>query len=379
MESSSAYKGITPNKLDKYTSLIEHHHARIEQLKAMYETIHYARSNSLEIQDILKNKDPQTEFEKTKLKQKANEITELEKKMDKIVIELESIRRKQKSGNDDDYISLPTYGTTDTPDFTALKSLPAFDPDKKDPSLYDIWQLIVEFVQNCNLSEKGLRTILTSKLKGRALSTYLRIKSKSIKEIIILLKEEYGSFPTKELLEFEKDNFNRKENESIKGAMSRHDYITRQLYKDLPDDEISEIITRDGKIMLKRIVRPEILSELQREINRASDIGAPLTYEAMLEKAHFEEKLFIKVKAKSSKTKANPTTPSSPKQELCQAIHSMDLEEDEDEIEDNDYDIPPDRNYDIPDDRYSDEEDLDFWAERERYYNNNINKQFDEI
>ena len=356
--SSTAYKGVTPKQLDKYRSGIAHHHARIEQLKGSYMTLHYARYNTIQQQNLLKSKENQTENEKTQYKQNINDMTELEKQMDKIFIELENIKQKQNS-SDDDYITLPKYGTIDTPDFIALNTLPAFDPDKKEPTLYNIWQLIVEFVQNCNLSEKGLRTTLTAKLKGTALSTYLRIKSKPIKEIIILLKEEYGSFPTKESLEQEKDNFKRHENESIRGAMSRHEYIIRQLYKHLPENEITEIITRDGRITLKSIVRPEIFTILQRETNRASDIGSPMSFKSLIEKADFEEKLFIKEKEKTSKTTTpNIADKTSTSQATVNTLQHNDYEE-EDEIEEDDYDTPP---YAYSDEEiYSEEERPNFW------------------
>ena len=43
--------------------------------------------------------------------------------MDKIFIELDNIKQKQNS-SDDDYITLPKYGTIDTPDFIALNTPP---------------------------------------------------------------------------------------------------------------------------------------------------------------------------------------------------------------------------------------------------------------
>ena len=103
------------------------------------------------------------------------------------------------------------------------------------------------YVENFNLSEKALRTILQFKLQGKALSMFLRLNSKPIKKIITLLNEEYGSFPTRETLEYEKENFDRKENESIRGAMSRFEDITKKLHKDLPGNEITEITHREGK------------------------------------------------------------------------------------------------------------------------------------
>merc|ERR1711974_146116 len=146
-------------------------------------------------------------------------------------------------------------------------------------------------------------------------------------------------------------------------GMTRYEYITRQLYKDLPEEEITEIIDRDAKIMLKRIVKPEILSELQREINRASDIGVPLTYEAMLEKAHFEEQLLTKNIAKKTQKASKPNPP---KPERALASFLYDEIDDEEEIDDEpQHEIEDER----PPNRYHDEneDEQDYWAERRRY------------
>ena len=369
-----AYKGITPDKLNKYSSRIDHYHSKIEESKQKFETLDFARTNTIQLQKILKSKDPPSDAEKTQIKQNSDYISHLEQKMDKILLDLESINKKQKSSNDD-YITIPVYGPNDTPDFIAIRSLPAFDPDKGNQTLYDVWQIIVAHVEDCNLSEKALRTILQFKLQGKALSMYLIIKSKPIKKIITLLNEEYGSFPTRETLEYEKENFERKENESIYGAMTRFEDITKKLYKDLPENELTEITHREAKNVLKRIVKPpEVLSELQREINRASDIGAPLTYEAMLEIAHFEEKLHAKHKAKKAQ-KASKPNPLKPERTVANFFFN---EEDEEEIDDEpQHEIvderPPNRYHD------EDEDEQDYWAERRHYYNNNSNRQYDNI
>ena len=294
------FSGPTPDQLDKYKSKIGHQHARIEQLKNKYETLFHSRKNSRALINALKLKSDQTVADKSLQEQGAEFVQDLEAQMNKILSELKSIRLKQRA-SDNDYITLPIYGENDTVDFIALNSLPSFDPRDKEPTLYHIWQLLIEFAQNMNLSEKGFKTCLIAKLKGKALTTYLMMKDQSIKDIIILLKDQFGSFPTKETLEQDLLNFSREKDESIKGAISRFHFIIKNLYKDLSNEELENILNRETLLTIKRIVKPEILTILEREISRAREIGSPLEHDVILQLVHNEELLL----RKQQKTEAN--------------------------------------------------------------------------
>ena len=149
--------------------------------------------------------------------------------------------------------------------------------------------------------------------------------------------------------------------------MSRHEYIIRQLYKHLPENEITEIITRDGRLTLKSIVRPEIFTILQRETNRASDIGSPMSFKSLIEKADFEEKLFIKEKEKTSKTTIpvatnnKPTYPATVNTLQHDDYEEADETEEDDEFDEGEFNSQPDKYSDPYSDPYTDEESPNFW------------------
>ena len=359
------FSGPTPDQLDKYKSKIGHQHARIEQLKNRYETLFHARKNSSALINALKLKQDLTERDKSLQQQGTEYVQNLEAQMNKILSELKAIAQKQRA-SDDDYITFPIYGENDTPDFIALNSLPSFDPSQEVPTLYHIWQLITEFSQSMNLSEKGFRTVLVAKLKGKALTTYLMTKDKPIKDIIILLKDQFGSFPTKETLEQDYNNFSREHDESIKGAISRFHFIIKNLYKDLSHEEIESITNRETLLMIKRIVKPEILTTLEREISRAREIGSPLEYDAMLQIAHNEELLLAK------QTKPNKF------RNTAMAINSIQKNDTEEQDETNDtFDNPytcDDDDHDNDDDDHdNDDDDNDYEDDGETHtFNNHI-------
>ena len=348
---STKFSGPTPDQLEHYKSKIGHQHARIEQLKNKYETLFHARKNSSALINALKLKQEQTEKDKNLQTQGTEYVQTLENQMNKILSELKSIQLKQRA-SDNDYITFPIYGENDTPDFIALNSLPSFDPGKEEPTLYHIWQLLIEFCTSMNLSEKGFKTCLIAKLKGKALTSYLMTK-----EIIILLKDQFGSFPTKETLEQDLLNFSRENDESIKGAISRFHFIIKNLYKDLNPEEIKQILNRETLLMIKRIVKPEILTILEREISRAREIGSPLEYDAMLEIAHNEE-LLLRKQLKKTANKYGRNT---------MVINSIQHDDNEEQDETSN-DI-----FDDDDDDDDDEDDNDYEDDGETHtFNNHI-------
>ena len=215
-----------------------------------------------------------------------------------------------------------------------------------------------------NLSEKGFRTVLVAKLKGKALTTYLMTKDKPIKDIIILLKDQFGSFPTKETLEQDYNNFSREHDESIKGAISRFHFIIKNLYKDLSHEEIESITNRETLLMIKRIVKPEILTTLEREISRAREIGSPLEYDAMLEIAHNEE-LLLRKQLKKTANKYGRNT---------MVINSIQHDDNEEQDEtSNDIFDDHDASNDDDDDDDDDEDDNDYEDDGETHtFNNHI-------
>ena len=298
-----------PEKLKDYKSKIDHQHARIEQLKAKYETMYYAHLNSRQIQTNMDIKKEKTTKELTQANKIQECIHDLEAEMKQIILELKSIKQKQ-CKLDEDFIAVPTYGTNDTPDFIALNSLPSFDPDEPNTNLFEVWQLIKEFAQSFNLSEKGIKTCLAAKLKGEALKTYLRLRTYSIRKILRILKDNFGSFPSIAQYEEEYNNFRRKSNEPITSAMSRFKHILMNLCRDEPKQFRHQTLAREGTRMLKMIAMPEALSMLEREEKKSDSTGTTMTFRAKLKLIQEEERILKKQQEKleKPKTKKIPQT-----------------------------------------------------------------------
>ena len=295
-----------PEELKKYHSKIDHQHARIEQIKGTYESMYHARTNTLQIQTDYNLKKEKNSDEMTQAKRLETCILDLETRMRQILTELKTIKQKQ-CKLDEDFIAVPTYGTNDTPDFIALNSIPCFDPDEPSNNLFEVWQLIKEFAQSFNLSEKGIKTCLATKLKGEALKTYLRLRTNSIRKILRLLKENYGSFPSIAQYEEEYKNFSRKSNEPITSAMSRFKHILMNLCRDEPKQVRQQTLEREGTRMLKNIAMPEALSTLEREENKSRNTGAMMRYKNKLKLIQAEERILEKEREKLEKPKTHKT------------------------------------------------------------------------
>ena len=359
-----------PEELEKYHSKIDHQHARIEQIKGTYESMYHARTNTLQIQTDYNLKKEKNSDEMTQAKRLETCILDLETRMRQILTELKTIKQKQ-CKLDEDFIAVPSYGTNDTPDFIALNSIPCFDPDEPSNNLFEVWQLIREFAQSFNLSEKGIKTCLAAKLKGEALKTYLRLRTNSIRKILRLLKENYGSFPSIAQYEEEYNNFRRKSNEPITSAMSRFKHILMNLCRDEPKQFRHQTLAREGTRMLKMIAMPEALSMLEREEKKSDNTGTTMTFRAKLKLIQEEERILKKQQEKleKPKTKKIPQTnhinydnhETQPKEKILPTTNNTYYDEwyndDYEDQEDQDHQYPNERKiYPTTNNIYYDEE-----------------------
>ena len=197
----------------------------------------------------------------------------------------------------DDDVPMPTFGQLDQ--VKGWHILPRFDnitTGHKQEShtnvyfcatIYQYWCKIIQYVSTQGISEKGTKTILGLSLEQEPYDIFSRNIDKPVKEIILQLKERFGSFPTQADYEDQLASFKREIEEPISIAMNRFEFIIRNVYKgeyDLP--KIVELRCRNE---VKHIARPHAQEVLARK--EAEEGNQPFTYQRRLKIIKDEERL----------------------------------------------------------------------------------------
>ena len=195
----------------------------------------------------------------------------------------------------DDDIQLPTFGHSDK---LEIVKFPKFDNTTTSDNesleegyycanLYQYWCKISQYVSAQGISERGTKLILALSLDREPLDIFLRNKDKPVKEIILQLKERYGSFPTPAEYEDILASFRRENGEPITVAMNRFEFIIRNVYKG--DSELEKIVEIRCRNTVKEIARPHALEVLARREAEAGN--RPFTYQQRLKIIKEEEKI----------------------------------------------------------------------------------------
>ena len=272
----------------KYLSNEETEFGKLNDFVNRYEATYMARRNIYMMVVSMKKQPGDEQFYSTgidHLKETNEELVKLYRKIQTLSTKLENIQ-------DDDYIEMPKFGTTDKVDMKALQALPKYDPERKDITLHQFWMKVAQFVNITQTSEEATKYILIYLLEGQALDTFEMNKEKPIKEIIKQLKENFGGMPTK--LEYEEQmvHFSRGPKESIKSAMNRFEYIVKKLY--LNEKDSKQIVEMKCKETVKKIALHEAKERLDRAEMEAKANGTELTYEDRLKIISMEEDIIEK-------------------------------------------------------------------------------------
>ena len=200
---------------------------------------------------------------------------------------------------------MPTFGQVDKVyNINGIHTLPRFDNESMGhikenntkayycETLYQYWCKLIEFVSAQNISEKGAKDILASTLYRAPYDVYLINKDQPIKEIILQLKERFGSFPTQADYEDQLINFQREIKEPITIAMNRFEFIIRNYYRG--DPELHKILELRCRNEVKYIARPHAQEALARK--EAEEGNRPFTYQRRLKIIKEEEEIMERSK-----------------------------------------------------------------------------------
>ena len=283
-----------PDDLQRFKSNL-HEKTEIDNLKESYKFYYHLRDNSLTNFEDRQQKKDKTPVDENYLQRTMAQILTLETELTNIWTKMEEISKKQ-ALIDDDIIVVPTFGRNTKIDFQGVQGLLSFDPSQATPTLYQVWESICEFTKNCDLTESAMKTIISQKLKNEAFDIYMLYKEYPVADIIKLLKDRFGSFPTLFDYEAQMDSFKRKPGETITTAMARYEMILKNLHRQQPQDEIKRIIERDCKSMVKKIALPEAKLYLEREEHKEKINGRIFSYQQRLNFIILEEQLYNRQK-----------------------------------------------------------------------------------
>ena len=267
----------------------------IDELKEKYKVYFYLRNSTSNTFELIQKKPNKTQDDENIIQRTLAQLLNLEADLTDIWNKMEEINKKQ-SFEDDENITIPEFGKNSNIDFYGVQGLLTFDPTQSTPTLFQAWESISQFVTNCNLTEKAMKTILSQKLKNEAFDIYMLYKEQPIHKIIYLLKDRFGSFPTIYDFETQYENFKRKPGETITTSMARYEMILKNLHRRQPPEEIRQIIERDCKSMVKRIALPEAKAQLDRDEQKAKINGRIFSYKDRLNKVLLEEQLYHRQK-----------------------------------------------------------------------------------
>ena len=175
----------TSNSHGMATELIKIKLITFTQLKEMAQSL---------AENLKSQKDPQPETtqEIDKLEQKIinfdNLIKAEETKFNKIY-KLKAAHQER--------LKMPTFGTADTYNIEhAALTCPSFTDTACKLTLEEFWNKICSFTENENLSENGVKSLLSCFLHGPAYQTYYDNKSKPLQEIVQVLIDRFGDIQT---------------------------------------------------------------------------------------------------------------------------------------------------------------------------------------
>ena len=262
-----------------YNELHENRYIQIMKAKVIVQTY-----------TILNHDESKRDWEKT-----IDEIREINSDIKESFRRLCTLYKAATKDDPDDDIPLPTFGHSDKPE---ILKFPKFDNTTISPkesleegyycaNLYQYWCKIIQYVSAQGISERGTKLILALSLDREPLDIFLRNQHKPVKEIILQLKERYGSFPTTAEYEDLLSSFKRESGEPITVAMNRFEFIIRNVYKG--DSELLKIVELRCRNKVQEIARPHAREVLARR--EAEEGNRPLTYQQRLKIIKEEEKI----------------------------------------------------------------------------------------
>ena len=192
----------------------------------------------------------------------------------------------------DNKIEMPKFGHNEDPNSAFLKSMPKFDPDnQKSITLHKFWTQLCAYINQCKLTEKATKYLLSNLLQNGAYDIYQDNAESTVEEIMNLLAESYD-YPNRDFYESQETNFEREPGENLRPCLKRYESILRKLIE--KEENQIYLIKRDCNRMLKKVCHPETKIHLERAEQEAKTQGKELSYDERLTILDEEEKIIRK-------------------------------------------------------------------------------------
>ena len=279
----------SPNEVRKqYLKNDDKEYGKINDLINRYESTYLSRRNTYMMILTMKNQHGLDQFYSTGI----DHLKEINEDLITLHRQIQGLSKKVDTNQDDEYIEMPNFGSSNLVNMKELQALPKFNPDKSDITLHQFWMKITQFINITKTSEDTAKGMLVYLLEGRALDIYEMSKDKSVKQILLQLKDSFGGMPTKLDYEEQMLKFSRNPKESIRCAMNRYEYIIKKLY--MNENDMEHVVELKCKETLKKIAYPEAKEGLIRAEMEARANGSDMDYKAKLKVVSMEEDIIKK-------------------------------------------------------------------------------------
>ena len=188
-------------------------------------------------------------------------------------------------------IKMPKFGQKDFFDHEKIKLFPIVTNDD-DISIKALFEMISEWGQNENLSEKGFKHAIFSRLRGKRLKAWLDYKDQPLKEAItnlILLFDKHDS-PLKYATDIK--NFRKLDGEDIQNSTQRLLLAINKHLEYVKDNHERQIIRKELlKDKLDKLLSPRAFREVFKMMEKKNQLGEDLSEKELLS-AIYTENMF---------------------------------------------------------------------------------------
>ena len=254
------------------------HNNNTDTTKAKLLNLKYVKNNSENLIIALQNQTSEEAVQK--IREATAQVQDLEKQ-----IELEEARLKEIYQLRDEFkekLWMPKFGFNDTYEIERARlSCVVFSDVNDVVTLEEWWNKIACFTETESLTEKAVRNLLSCLLNGPAYETYVDNRQKSLKELLQVLIDRYGSLLTIEDKFRELDDIIRKPSEKLQSIMARISSLvdSTQYFYDPSERESRRKLVLLDKLL--HVVEPSIKNKLISERVKAARCGYILDYKQL--------------------------------------------------------------------------------------------------
>ena len=201
-------------------------------------------------------------------------------------------------------ITMPKLGTKDTFDHEAVKMFPIVASDD-DISIKDLFEWLSSWAEDIGLSEKALKRVIFSRLRGQRQRAWLTYQKQPLKEAITSLSLLFDKNETPQNVLQEIKQFSKGINEDIQNSCQR---LIRHIDKYLENrtDHDRSILRREYLLdKLDKLLSPRALREVFRIIEQKQQLGETMSEQDLLSSIYKEDMFDKRIEASQNGIRLN--------------------------------------------------------------------------